>query len=252
MSFRNRLRNHSSHLVRRHPDPPGDGGSVSPPPPPPPAAPVRPDGLGDTYWDAKDGVKWADINAHLTEYSAYTASLPKDEASINWSLGDDPLDPDDKDTVYEVNRDDPMLKAMAPILIQHKASQPLISALTRAFAAHQIAQHKEHVTTIRGEEQKLGEKFKERMDGVEAFVATTLAGNNATEAQKQAAAARAKAFRGQLFTADAVMVLEEMQRQMAGPNPPPPAPPPPPGPGNIPQDDKQRAEIWKNRGQNKP
>ncbi len=210
---------------------------------------TRPDGLGDAYWDAtKNEPKWADINANLTAHAEYTASVPKDADAIDWSLGNDPLDPEAPDMVYELNREDPRVQAIAPVLVAEGVSQKAISAIARAFAGVELAEHKTLLNNVRAEEAKLGDKHKERVDAVETGVAALLAGQNATEAQKQAATTKAKALRNQLYTADAVITLEELLRASAGPNPPPPVPPPPPGPDNIPADPAERARIWRDRG----
>jgi len=168
-----------------------------------PTAPVRPDGLPDDYWDAKTGVKFDALLPQLKAYSDLKSSYVAKPEDIDWSLPED-LDPD-PDAAWVINRDDPMLGAISKVFVEHKATQPMISAVAGAYAAQHVAQFKAAKAALDGERKKLGNKWQERHDAAKAFV-TRAVGEK-----------RAEAFSTTWVTAEQVEIIEALAKLAAGP-----------------------------------
>ena len=166
---------------------------------------ARPDGFPEEFWDAEKGVvKFDALTPKLQEHAASQAGLIQKPEDIDWSLPTD-LDPDNKDFVFEVNKDDPMVAALAPELVG--LPQAKVSSLVAAMARFQLGQAKEARDLIKAEEGKLGEKFMERITGAQAFV-ESIVGKE-----------KAAAFRNTWVTAAQVEVMEAIAKHAAGPTP---------------------------------
>lgn len=184
------------------PAPEGGGGGNPPPAPPPPApALVRPEGLGDDYWDAEKGVKFDAILPKLQAHDDYSKGVIQKVEDIDWTL---PADLEEGQ-VYELNKDDPMLAAIGGALVENKASQPLVSALTAAYAKAQIAEVHAAREALRAEEKKLGDKFQDRIAGAFAYVESVVGKE------------KAERFRNSWVTAEQVEIIEALAAKASGP-----------------------------------
>lgn len=193
-----------THLRTRSPEEAGDGGAVSPPSPPAPAALTKPEGLPDDYWDAEKGVKVDALLPKLQAHDDYFTKVPAKAEDIDWSLPGD-LDPDNKDLVYEVNKDDPLLAEITTAALEHKVSQPALTAFAAAYAKVQIAQAKQAREALQAEEKKLGDKFQERIAGAHRFVESVVGKE------------KAERFRNTWVTAEQVEIIEAIAAKANGP-----------------------------------
>lgn len=190
-----------------NPDNPGGGGGSNTPP-------ARPDELPEEFWDAEKGVVKVDaLVPKLKEYQSLTEGVIQKPEEVDWTLPND-LDPDNKDTVFEVNKDDPMVQAFAPLLVGLKKEKA--NELIVGMARYQLAELKQAREAIRAEEKKLGDKYMERIQGAQAFIekALTSTGKNADDAKKIA-----EAFRNTWVTAQQVEVIEALAKYASGPQP---------------------------------
>lgn len=188
----------------------GDDGGASPAP----AKPERPADLPEEFWDGEAGsVKIDALVPKLKEYQSLTAGIVQKPEEIDWTLPND-LDPDAKDTVFEVNKDDPMVQALGPVLVGLPQSK--ISELTAAMARFQLSEAKAAREAIKAEEAKLGEKFMERVTGAQSFIekALTASGKSATQAKEIS-----QRFRNTWVTAEQVEVIELLAKYAGGPQP---------------------------------
>ncbi len=186
----------------------GEGGT-------PPQVAARPDALPEEFWDAEKGtVKLDALTPKLAEYQklaeAQAGAIAKPE-DIDWTLPAD-LDPDNKDAVFEVNKDDPMVQALAPTLVG--LPQAKVSELVGAMARFQMQELKAVRASLAAEEKKLGDKYQERIAGAEAFVekAMVAAGKDAKSAKELASR-----FRNSWVTAEQVEVIELLAKYAGGP-----------------------------------
>lgn len=180
----------------------GGGGNVSPPAAPP--APTRPDGLPDDYWDEKQGVKFDALLPHLKAHSEYRAQVPAKAEDIDWTLPKD-LDPDNPNTVYEIDKNDPLIGDVTKIALEHGATKPFLSALAAVYSRFQIGQIKETRAALQAEEKKLGDKVQERVNGAMAYVAGIVGKE------------KAERFRNTWVTAEQVEIVEALAKHAAGP-----------------------------------
>lgn len=189
--------------------------------------PQRPENFPEAFWDAEKGaVKFEALTPKLTEYGKvetdYTAlktqveSAPKAVGAadkIDWTLPKD-LDPSAPDVVYEINKDDAMVKEFSPVLAE--LPQPVISKLVTAMAKYQLNLRTAAREKVGAEEKLLGDKYGERIAGAQAFVekALTAGGMDATKAKERALNAR-----NSWFTAEQIETIESLAKYAAGPRP---------------------------------
>lgn len=192
------------HLRAPSPDPDPATVGGGDPPPVTPSAPVRPEGLGDQYWDPEKGVKYDALLPILKQHEDYQALIPQKPEDIDWTLPTD-LDPDNPNAVYEISKDDPLVAAVTEIALQEKAPKPLLNKLAGAFARVQIAQAKEAMTALKAEEKKLGDKFQERIAGAQAYVESVVGKE------------KAERFRSSWVTAEQVEIIEALAKKASGP-----------------------------------
>lgn len=168
-----------------------------------PAIAARPENLPEEFWDTEKGaVKTDAVAAKLQEFQAAQAGLVAKPEDIDWTLPAD-LDPDAKDTVFEINKDDPMVSALAPVLAG--LPQAKITALVTAFAKYQVEDLKGVKAALQAEEQKLGEKYLDRINGAKAFI------------EKVVGKEKADRFRNTWVTAEQVEVIEALAKYAGGP-----------------------------------
>lgn len=206
MRFQKHLRLRSADGDPSDPDNPGGGGGGADPAPKDDATPQiaqRPENFPEEYWDAEKGaVKFDALAPKLQELAAAPKGVAKPE-EIDWTLPAD-LDPDNKDTIYEINKDDPMIAALAPSMVG--LPQAKITELTAAFARYQINELKQTREAIKAEEAKLGEKYMERVAGAQAYV------------EKIVGKEKAARFRNTWTTAEQVEMIEAMAKHASGPD----------------------------------
>lgn len=208
------------HRILKNQDDAGDNGGGGGGAPADDSSPVkaeRPTDLPEDFWDADKGeVKFAEIGAKLNEYKTAAEGAPKGvekPEDIDFSLPAD-LDPEAKDTVFEVNRDDPLVQAITPALVG--LPQEKITALVGEFAKFQIAQEKQIRTAIAAEEKKLGDKFMDRIAGVQSFIEQVAIKNGKSAADAKALALRT---RQTWVTAEQVELFELLAKHAGGPQP---------------------------------
>lgn len=204
------LRQHQ--LIRRDEHAGGDdgGGGGGNTPPVDPNAPVkatRPEELPEDLWDTEAGsVKIDALIPRIKEQSEFQASLIGKPEDIDWTLPAD-LDPDAKDVVYEINKDDPMVQAFAPELVGIPKAKA--NGLIAAMARFQLNEAKAVKEAIVAEEKKLGEKFQERIAGARAFVESVVGKDKADR------------FRNTWVSAEQVEIIEALAKHASGPRPAP-------------------------------
>lgn len=202
MQFQKHLRLRNADGDPANPDNPGSGGAGAPAEPAKPEIAARPEGFPEDYWDAEKGaVKFDALTPKLQELALKPAGVAKPE-EIDWTLPAD-IDPDSKDTVYEINKDDPLVQSLAPVMVG--LPQNKITELTTAFARFQINELKATREAIKAEEQKLGEKYQERVAGAQAFI------------EKVVGKEKAARFRNTWTTAEQVEVVEALAKYAGGP-----------------------------------
>lgn len=208
----------------------GGGGNTTP------VAPTRPDGLPDDYWDVEKGVKFDALLPQLKAYSDYRAQVPTKAEEIDWTLPAN-LDPDDTATVYEFDKDDPLLGEVTKLALEHGATKPFLSAIAAAYARQQINATKQARELLKAEEKKLGDKVGERIAGAMAYVAGVVGKE------------KAERFRNTWVTAEQVEIIEALAKHAAGPAGGGPTDPTNSrAPGELPTDERERARLWAERG----
>lgn len=200
MRFQKHLRLRNADGDPANPDNPGSGGAGDPAPKPEIA--TRPEGFPEDYWDAEKGaVKFDALTPKLQELASQPVGVAKPE-EIDWTLPEG-IDPDSKDTIYEINKDDPLVQSLAPLMVG--LPQAKITELTAAFARFQINELKATREALKAEEQKLGEKYQERVAGAQAFI------------EKVVGKEKAARFRNTWTTAEQVEVVEALAKYAGGP-----------------------------------
>lgn len=198
------------HLIRRDENaggdkPGGEGGGAGTPSVA--SKPARPDELPEDLWDAEAGsVKMDALLPRIKAQGEFEASLIGKPEDIDWALPAD-LDPDAKDVVYEINTDDPMVKAFAPELVG--VPKATASKLITAMARFQLQEAKAAKAAIQAEEKKLGEKYTDRITGAQAYVESVVGKEKAAR------------FRNTWVTAEQVEIIEALAKHASGPRPAP-------------------------------
>lgn len=211
-------------------EPGGPGAPASPPAPPAPPALTKPEGLADEYWDAQSGVKFDALLPIVEQHNKRAETLITKPEDIDWDLG--AIDPDSPDTIYEVDKDDPLLAEVSKIAVEEGASKPFMSRLAKAYAAFEVTKAKEMRAALVAEEAKLGDKVQERIAGAQAYVAGVVGKE------------KAERFRNTWVTAEQVEIIEALAKQAAGPTPADPNTQNGRAPGELPSDERERAKIW--------
>lgn len=168
-------------------------------------APQRPEGLPDDYWDAEKGVKFDALLPQLKSYSDYRASVPTKAEDLDFALPKD-IDPDNPNTVYEIDKNDPLVGEVTKVALEHGIPKQAVAALTTVYARQQIEAAKATKAALHAEEKKLGDKFMERVNGAMTYVAGVVGKE------------RAERFRNTWVTAEQVEIIEALAKHAAGPN----------------------------------
>lgn len=178
-----------------------------------PAAPVRPEGLPDAYWDDATGIK-PEAYARLVELETADAArregVPEAPDGYALTLAEEIKGPDGKPVEFAA--DDPLAKAILPALHEAGIPQAGVSKLLTAYAKAEIEAQAAEVAEVQGrlkaEIAKLGpndEAVKQRTGAVQAELAAKIGPE------------RAEALRRVMTNADAFMAVEALIQQLRGP-----------------------------------
>lgn len=200
-----------------------------------PAAPARPDGLPDAYWDDVAGIK-PEAFSRLAELEAAEAArkagVPEAPDKYELKVSDDIVGLDGKPVEFDPT--DPLVAGVLPVLHEIGVSQEGFSKLLGVYAALEVAAAKEGAASVAAEQAKLGANHKERTAALHGQV---IAAVGAEAAEK---------IRQSMTTADAVIALEQLVSKVTG-TPIGAAPPAPRGPSydetiaNLPVDQRLAA-----------
>lgn len=179
------------------------------------AAPVRPAGLPDAFWDDATGVKTAEAVARLAELetadAARRADVPADPSGYKLELAEPIIDPVTKGAIT-FNAEDPLAKGALAWAHENGVSQAGLSKLLGVFAQNEMAALAERNAAVAAETAKLGAAADARFAAVSAGLT------------KHAGEAGAKAIMASLGSAEAVIAIETVLKSIAGPSigtPPP-------------------------------
>lgn len=175
-----------------------------------PAAPTRPDGLPDAYWDDAAGVK-PEAYSRLAELEAAAADkaagVPESADKYELSLPEPVVGLDGNPIAFDA--EDPLVKALLPAFHEAGVPQAGLSKILQAYAATEVAALKaeqEAATAfVAAEHTKLGAGHKERTAALHGQVIAAIG------------AEPAEALRMQMRSADAVMALETLVSKIQGP-----------------------------------
>lgn len=188
---------------------PLDGNSA--PPAPPVAAPVKPEGLPDRYFDAATGVRLTEVAATLAEVEAERTKAAEafkdfpekaEDAGKFYKLPEEMLPEGVKlpDGVkFEPNT--ALLEAALPILHKHKISPDAFQELTRAFNAYELANYQKGMDEVVADNKKLGTNAAARRKDV---------GDRLTALDPEAA----KFFDANAMTAGAIEMFERLLQKV--------------------------------------
>ena len=178
----------------------------TPEPTPPPAAPVRPDWLPETAWDATAGKPTVDVAELLTlkqQHDERAGQVPKDAAEYQVTLPEGFTLPDG--VKFEVAADDPLLAEARAVAHEMGLTQAQFSKIMGLRAKMDVMAHETWNATLTAEKAKLGEKAVERIDTATAFL------------QAKLPAAQFAALKGAVTTADGVAAVETLMTLVGGP-----------------------------------
>lgn len=170
-----------------------------------PAAPVRPEGLADDFWDPAAGVKTDAVLAKLNEYqaaeAARAAEVPADVSGYKLETPEPILDLAGNPIGF--NADDPLAKGVLGVLHKHGVGQAAASELLATYAQSVIAEATAANDALAAEVAKLGANGPARITAVKSALTAH-------------APAQADAIMAGLSTADAVVGLEALIAKLTG------------------------------------
>lgn len=175
-----------------------------------PAAPQRPEGLPDAFWDDATGIK-PEAYARLAELEAAQAAraegVPATPAEYKLDPTEPVLGPDGQ--AVAADPEDPILTAALPVLHKHGVPQAAISEILAEVLKSQVADaaalQADQTAYVAAEQTKLGAEHKARTAAIHSAV-TAAVGAEAAEA-----------IRLQMRSADAVIALETLVAKLQGP-----------------------------------
>lgn len=171
----------------------------------PAAAPAKPDGLPDTYWDDAVGVK-PEAFSRLAELEAAEAArragVPEAADKYELKVSDDIVGLDGKPVEFDPQ--DPLAAAVLPVLHELGIPQEGVSKLLGAFAAQEIAAAKEQAAFVAAEQAKLGAAHKDRTAALHGQIIAAVG------------AEQAEAIRQSMTTAAGVLALEALVAKVTG------------------------------------
>lgn len=136
------------------------------------AAPVRPEGLPDEFWDEATGLKVGEIAAFIRETVAARADVPASADAYELKFSDDIKIPDGYQV--EINKDDPLFKEVAAAAHAGGMPKGAFQKIVDAYAKAQIANQDRFVAEFAAERGKLGENAKARLEAASNWAATNL------------------------------------------------------------------------------
>ena len=174
------------------------------------AAPVRPDGLPDAYWDDAAGIK-PEAYARLAELEAAQASardgVPESADKYELALPEPVVGLDGNPVAFDP--EDPLVKAILPAFHEAGLPQAAVSKILQAYAAQELAAGKAEqdaaTAFVVAEQTKLGAGHKERTAALHGQVIAAIGTDSA------------EALRSQMRSADAVIALEALVSKIQGP-----------------------------------
>lgn len=170
-----------------------------------PAAPVRPDGLPDTYWDDAVGVK-PEAFSRLAELEAAEAErragLPESADKYELKLAEEIVGLDGKPVEFDAT--DPLAQAVLPVLHELGVPQAGVEKLLTAFTKLEVEAAKEEAAHIAAERTKLGAEHVKRTSAIHAALTAAVGADGAD------------AIRMSMRSADAVIALETLVSKLTG------------------------------------
>lgn len=131
------------------------------------AAPARPDGLPDAYWDDATGIK-PEAYSRLAELEAAELAraegLPADPTGYKLEPAEAVLDLNGQPITFDAA--DPLAQAMTGVFHKHGIGQAAVSDVLKAFAEVEIAGAKAQSDAIAAEIAKLGAEHPRRVAAV--------------------------------------------------------------------------------------
>lgn len=175
------------------------------------AAPQRPEGLPDAFWDEATGIK-PEAYARLAELETLAAeraaALPATAAEYKLAPTEPVLGPDGQAVVADP--EDPIIKAALPVLHKHGVPQGAISEILAEVLKSQVAEatqvNADMTAHVAAEQTKLGAEHKARTAALHSQVIAAIG------------AEPAEAIRLQMRSADAVIALETLVSKLQGPS----------------------------------
>lgn len=178
------------------------------------AASVRPEGLPDEFWDADANAIKPEAYARLAELHAAAQSaregVPENADGYELTLAEPINGPDGKPVTFDAN--DPLAKAVLPVLHEGEVPQPIVSKLLAAFA-------KVEVEAVAAENAAATERRNAEIAKLGATPEAVTARTSAAHGQITAAigAEHAEALRQVMSNADAFIALETLVSKLQGP-----------------------------------
>lgn len=170
------------------------------------AAPQRPEGLPDAYWDDAAGVK-PEAFARLAELEAAETArretVPAEPTGYKLEPSEPVLAPDGQPVTFDAN--DPLAQAMTGVFHKHGATQAMVADALKAFAELEMAGAKAQTEAVQAEIAKLGPEHGKRVAAV----------SNALTAS--AGAEKARALLDKLSDAASFEALEALAHKVAAP-----------------------------------
>lgn len=131
------------------------------------AAPARPEGLPDAYWDDAAGVK-PEAYARLAELeaaeSARAEGLPADASGYKLEPAEAVLDLNGQPVTFDA--EDPLAQAATAWAAENKIPQGALSHLLKVFAESEVAAAKANAEAVQAEIAKLGAEHPARVAAV--------------------------------------------------------------------------------------
>jgi hypothetical protein len=169
------------------------------------AAPTRPDGLPDTFWDDAVGVK-PEAFSRLAELEAADAArkagIPESADKYELKIADTIVGLDGKPVQFDAT--DPLAQAVLPVLHELGIPQEGVSKLLGAFAAQEIEAAKEQQAFVASEQAKLGAAHKDRTSALHGQIVAAVG------------AEQAEVIRQHATSAAAVIALENLMSKVTG------------------------------------
>ena len=170
-----------------------------------PAAPARPDGLPDTYWDDAVGVK-PEAFSRLAELEAAEAArregVPESADKYELKLGEDIVGLDGKPVQFDPT--DPLAQAVLPVLHECGVPQAGVEKLLAAFTKLEVEAAKAEQAHVAAEQAKLGAEHVKRTGAIHSALVAAVGADGAN------------AIRQSMRSADAVIALESLVTKLTG------------------------------------